>query len=740
MRRLVAMVLAIMLPLPILRGVVADAGTCASIACGAPVSGSVPLGASDCRELSGTAGEVVSIAIDSTTGGNFSPRWTLLAPGGGSVGAGSFPDQRELTLPTTGAYTIQVTDNGNDGAGAYTLTYAVVSDAPSRCAAPIACGATVESALGTASESDTYAFDAEAGEIATITSSETAAGLNACWELYGPSGTSLANACIQGTVTLPDTGSYTMRVFDNGDNDTGPYALSFAIVSPTASRCAAAIACGQNPTPIISPRTNLDTFALTTTLDSEGVRIITTGAGGAFSPCWTVFADPGAGPTAAGTPTPVCGQGDVLLPHAGTHVIRVSDAGDDATGSYGLGIVCLGTATPSPTGTPTLSATPTLTPSPTETPTATSETPTPTATTTPDVTATVTATTTTTPTAPVTPTATATPSGPSVGLADPKAAQAAVRCQKTFLGAATKLVTSRVKRLDACTTRVLGCAQTKPGDATCLAAASIACTKGFAKLAGDEIKMRASVARACAALSAVDRGSAAGLGFDVPAGSCAGIGDAGELAGCVATTNRCEADGLMTVAAPRSGELVRVAGAGLEPGACLVDFGGAGLGAGDPKAVGGPVVQCAKALTKSARGLASARLMRTGSCVTQVFTCVQVHPGDDACLAKAAVRCGAQASKIAVAEARMVAGVNKKCLGIPFATLVAETGLDLGARDARCTAVGAGPVSSLAGYEECLRRVHACGVASVLASAAPRAAEMLSQVQRSLFESFCPAP
>jgi len=736
MRWLAAVVVSTLL----LRTAVAAAGTCASIACGASISGSVPLGTSDCRDFSGTAGEVVSIAIDSTAGGAFSPRWTLLAPGGGSVGAGSFPDQRELTLPATGSYTIQVTDNGNDTAGAYTLTYVVVSDAPASCAAAIACGATIESALGTASESDTYAFDAEAGEIATITSGETAAGLNACWELYGPAGTSLANACVQGTVTLPDTGSYTIRVFDNGDNNTGPYALSFAVVSPTASRCATAIACGQNPTPMISPRTNLDTFALTTTLDSEGVRIVTTGAGGAFNPCWTVFAAPGAGPTPAGTPTPVCGQGDVLLPHAGTHVIRVSDAGDDATGPYGLGVVCLGTATPSPTATPTLSATPTLTPSPTETPTATSETPTPTATSTPDVTATTTATATTTPTALVTPTATPTPSGPPVGLVDPKAAQAALRCQKTFLSAAAKLVTSRVKRLDACTTRVLGCVQTKPGDATCLAAATIACTKGFAKLAGDEVTMRASVARACAGLSAADRGSAAGLAFDAQAGPCAGIGDAGELGGCVATASRCDADTLMTAAAPRSGELVRVAGVALESGACLADFGGAGLGAGDPKVVGGPVVQCAKAVTKGARTLASVRLTRTGSCVTQVLTCVQAHPGDAGCLAKAAVRCGAQASKIAVAEARMVAGVNKKCLGIPFATLVAETGIDLGALDARCTALAVGPVSSFAGYEECLRRAHACGTASTLASAAPRAAEMLSQVQRSLFESFCPAP
>src|SRR5262249_29879757 len=159
---------------------------------------------------------------------------------------------------------------------------------------------------------------ANAGEVASITSSETAAGLNACFELYGPSGTSLATSCVQGTIGLPDTGTYTIRAFDNGDDNVGPYALSFTLVSATGHSWAAALARGDNPTPMTSPRTDADTFAFTTSLAAESVRIITTGAGGAFNPCWTLFAAPGAGPTPADTPTPVCGQADALLPNAGT--------------------------------------------------------------------------------------------------------------------------------------------------------------------------------------------------------------------------------------------------------------------------------------------------------------------------------------------------------------------------------------------------------------------------------------
>jgi hypothetical protein len=490
----------------------------------------------------------------------------------------------------------------------------------------------------------------------------------------------------------------------------------------------------------ISPEADSDTLEFSTSFAAESVQVITTGSIGSFSPCWTIYAAPGVAPTPVGTPTPVCGQADAVLPNAGTHVIRVADAGDDATGSYGLGLQCLGTPTPTLSATPTRSATPTETPTPTLTPTATSETPTPTPTFTPDATVTPTATAIVTASTTPNPNPSATPSGPSAGLADPKAAKAAVRCQKALTSAGAKLVTARLKRLDACATRGLGCVQTKPGEMSCLDKTAVSCATGIAKLGTDETKMRASIAKSCGVLSAVDRGSAAGLGFDTQLATCPGVGDVNQLAICMAARNRCDGDQLMTVAAPRTGELLRLVGSGLEPGACLEDFGGGGGGAGDPKTVGNPVLQCAKAVTRAARTLASNRLTRTAKCVNAVFGCVQTHPGEASCLTKAALRCGTEAGKIVAAEATFTAATNKTCPAIPFATLASALGLDLEALGATCTALGVGPPSSLAIYQECLRRSHACDTATVLAAAAPRAGEMLAQVQRPLLESFCPAP
>ncbi len=742
MRRVLASVVVLA---AVLAAGVAHAGSCPTITCGVPITGNVSLAGVDCHEFSGTTNEVVSIAIDPTGQGTFSPRWTLRALGGASVGAGNFTGQRNLTLPSAGIYTIEVTDHNNDTDGSYSLTYVVVSDSPGRCAAPIACGETVEASFAVASENDTYEFSGTTGDVVSITSSETASGSNACWDLYNPAGTSLANACLQRTVALSDTGKFTIRASENGDDDIGFYNLSFTVVSPAALSCATAVACGANPMTMISPRTNTDTFAITTGVDAETVRITTTGGVGAFSPCWTVFGTSGSGPTPAGTPTPVCGgSGDALFTNAGAHVIRVSDLNDDATGSYGIGFQCLGTATPTPTPTPTVTATltatftlpPTETPTPTLTPTATGETPTPTLSATPSLTATVA----TTPSATPKGNPTATPIPPAAGLADPTAAKNAVRCQKALLKAGAKLVTSRLKRLDACATRVLGCVQTKPGEPSCRDKSVTPCARGIANLAADETKMRATIAKACGPLSATDRGSAVGLGFDTPLSTCPGTGDVAQLALCAAAQHRCDGDELMTPEEPRTGEMLRLVAASLEPGACLADFGGGGIGAGDPKTVGGPVVQCAKAVTRAARSLAATRLGRTANCVNAVLACIQLKPGDASCITKAAVRCGSEAGKIVAAEAKFAVATNKKCPAIPFATLASAAGLDWNALTGVCTSVGVGPVSSLATYQECLRRNHACAAASVLRTAAPRAGEMLLQVQRPLYESFCPFP
>lgn len=733
----------------------AYSGSCPTITCGVPVTTTIGVvGEVDCYSFTGTAGTVVSITESEPTQPQFNTCWRLLRPDNAEVTT-QCSGRQNVTLPSTGTYTINVYDNHTSGTGnatgTYSLGYTVVSNAAETCATPIACGATVEDSISTLAENDTFSFAAQAGEVAAIAANDTTTGVVIGFELHGPTGSSLAQSTTDArTIVLPETGVYTIRVGENGDDGTGAYNLSFSIVSPTASQCAGSISCGQNPTPEISPRTNIDTFAFDTSVPAESVNVITTAAGGSFSPCWTIYAAPGPAPTGAGTPTPVCGQANALLPNAGTHVLRVNDLGDDATGDYGLGITCLGTATPTLTATPTISPTPTetvtapptLSPTPTVTPTATGETPTPTLSATPTVTATPSPTSTATPVRTTTPQTipTTTPAGPPQGLPNPKAAKAAVRCQKALATAATKLVGSRLKRLDGCFARALDCAQTKQAEVACATRVRATCSRSLVKLADDEAKARAAIVKACGKLTAADRGVSAGLGFDAQTAVCPGVMDIQLLATCATVGTRCATDEMTIVEGPRTGELLRILGFGLEIDACVTDFGGVGLGAGDPTLVGSPIVQCAKSLSRAARALASVRLKRIAKCILGVLACAQTRPGDVACLTKATVRCGRETGKVVAAEAKSAIATNKRCPAISFPTLASAVGLNLAALDPTCTTLGVGPVSSLATYQECLRRAHACQTASILARVAPRADEMLLQAQRPLFDSFCPLP
>src|SRR5690348_15003451 len=62
---------------------------------------------------------------------------------------------------------------------------------------------------------------------------------------------------------------------------------------------------------------------------------------------------------------------------------------------------------------------------------------------------------------------------------DAKAAKAAVKCQNAIAQASAKLAGVELKSLDACSTAILTCIQTKPGDAACTTKAEGTCSKAL---------------------------------------------------------------------------------------------------------------------------------------------------------------------------------------------------------------------------------------------------------------------
>jgi hypothetical protein len=196
------------------------------------------------------------------------------------------------------------------------------------------CGHPLARDVGLVGESDTYRFTASAGDTVSITSQETSAFLNACWEIYDPEGIAVVGGCGQGQKTLAVPGDYTIRVSDNGDVETGTYNLDLVVVSDTASNCAETIACGDTFPRDVATVGESDTFRFFAAA-GEAVSVTSQETGGFVSSCWEIY-DP-EGISLGGT----CGQAEKTLAVPGGYTVRVSDNNDGETGTYAVNLVVI---------------------------------------------------------------------------------------------------------------------------------------------------------------------------------------------------------------------------------------------------------------------------------------------------------------------------------------------------------------------------------------------------------------
>ncbi len=198
--------------------------------------------------------------------------------------------------------------------------------------AAIACGETKNGALSTVGEVDCFQFDANAGETISVTTELTAGSFQPCWTIVGPGGALSPQTCGHGQRTLPNPGTYTIEVHDNGDNETGAYDVNMVVVSDTASNCAEAVACGAPLARDISVVAESDTYRFTG-VAGETVSITVQETGGGLSGCWTLHDPTGASLGGA------CGQDEKTLALDGGYTIRVSDQAESKTGTYDVDLV-----------------------------------------------------------------------------------------------------------------------------------------------------------------------------------------------------------------------------------------------------------------------------------------------------------------------------------------------------------------------------------------------------------------
>ncbi len=324
--------------------------------------------------------------------------------------------------------------------------------------------------------------------------------------------------------------------------------------------------------------------------------------------------------------------------------------------------------------------------------------------------------------------------GGGAGLGNATRAKAAVKCQKAIGSAGTSFTLGKQKLLAGCVAGLQKCVQEKPGDAGCVAKAGVKCSKSIAKIPSLQAKLAGAVRKGCddPVLAAADLLAVEGVGFAAEAASCAAadvpsLVTASDVALCVARRDACTADRLLGAEAPRTRELLDLAG--IDPGAfgCLpsaVDGGGQGVA---PLARAKLVTKCAGGLPKAAATYVKQHVTLLQSCAQKVAQCVQQKPADAKCLPKAEAACAKLAAKLDGAKgarAKAAAAIAKACTG-DVADVLATVGVGQGSATSYCAALGVASLASIGDVAECVVRDHACRAGQLLDTAIPRAAELL---------------
>jgi hypothetical protein len=195
-------------------------------------------GARDVYTFDATAGAVVYVDEQGGSAGAIAIAYRLATPSDVTLvltSLGGFEPGR-LVLPETGTYTLTVGSDAADATATYAFTIRTV---PPDDVFAIAIGDTISDGvpgpgagnIETPGARDEYTFDAVAGTDVVIDEQSVSAGLNGmAYRLLRPGGAVLLTNALggfePGVVTLPDTGTYTLRVGADANDGTGTYGIA----------------------------------------------------------------------------------------------------------------------------------------------------------------------------------------------------------------------------------------------------------------------------------------------------------------------------------------------------------------------------------------------------------------------------------------------------------------------------------------------------------------------------------
>ena len=198
------------------------------------------------QDLTDAGGEYVATLSLSAGLGGFQPLARIQAPSGSWLGseidAGS---SQTFTLTAAGTYAVVVRDNDNQDTGTYALALEGINP-PSADAQAITLGERKAASLDVLGEVDEYAFTATAGNIVTLSLSETHSGSRAV--LYSPAGDKVklysattgnrVSQVTAGSKVLTESlgaGKYVIQVYDANYTSVGDYELALEGLVPAST-------------------------------------------------------------------------------------------------------------------------------------------------------------------------------------------------------------------------------------------------------------------------------------------------------------------------------------------------------------------------------------------------------------------------------------------------------------------------------------------------------------------------
>ncbi len=196
-------------------------------------------------------------------------------------------------------------------------------------------------------ESHNYNFDATAGDKILLRMRGTSGGVDACMELFDPSGTSIGEACDDGGIVffdgllLESTGTYTIVSQDHEDNDTGEYGLSLTLLNnPQASE---PIICTTDLEGNFAHQTQVDAYAYTG--DAGDLMVLQMRSVQGNIESQLRLYDPSGNLLAEALPNGGLSRIDAfVLPETGTYTVLCMDKNGNDLGDYGFSIQWINTS------------------------------------------------------------------------------------------------------------------------------------------------------------------------------------------------------------------------------------------------------------------------------------------------------------------------------------------------------------------------------------------------------------